>query len=42
MGGIQMSGNQLGGVILSVLQQMLGVIQARVDQLTTSSVESGR
>jgi len=42
MGGIQMSGNQLGGVILSVLQQMLGVIQARVDQLTTSSVESGK
>ena len=40
MGGIQMSGNQLGGVILSVLHQMLGVIQARVDQLTTSSVES--
>jgi hypothetical protein len=37
-----MSGNQLGGVILSVLHQMLGVIQARVDQLTTSSVESGK
>lgn len=42
MGGIQMSGNQLGGVILSVLHQVLGVIQARVDQLTTSSVESGK
>lgn len=34
LGGIQMPGGQLGGVILSALQQVLGVIQARVDQLT--------
>jgi len=37
LGGIQMSGNQLGGVILSALQQVLGVIQARVDQLSEST-----
>ena len=34
LGGIQTPGGQLGGVILSALQQVLGVIQARVDQLT--------
>jgi hypothetical protein len=28
-------------VILSALRQVLGVIQARVDQLAASSVESG-
>lgn len=33
LGGIQMSGGQVVGVILSILQQMLGVIQARVHQL---------
>ena len=37
LGGVQMSGNQLGGVILSALQQVLGVIQARVDQLSEST-----
>jgi large subunit ribosomal protein L10 len=42
MGGIQMPGIQLGGVILSALQQVLGVIQARADQLTTLSAESGK
>ncbi len=40
LGEIQMSGGQLGGVILSVLQQMLGVIQARTDQLV--ELESGK
>jgi large subunit ribosomal protein L10 len=42
LGGIQMPGGQVGGAILSMLQQMLGVIQGRVDQLATSSVESGK
>ncbi len=42
MGGIQMPGIQFGGVILSALQQVLGVIQARADQLTTLSAESGK
>lgn len=41
LGGIQMPGGQLAGVILRALQQVLGVIQARVDQLATSNVESG-
>ena len=40
MGGIQIPGNQLGGVILNGLQQMLGVIQARVDQL--AEMDSGK
>jgi large subunit ribosomal protein L10 len=42
LGRIQMAGGQVGGAILSILQQMLGVIQARVDQLATSNVESGK
>jgi large subunit ribosomal protein L10 len=42
LGGIQTPGIQLAGVLLSVLQQVLNVIQARVDQLATSSVESGK
>jgi large subunit ribosomal protein L10 len=33
LGGIQMSGGQVVGAILSILQQMLGVIQARADQV---------
>lgn len=33
LGGIQCSGQQLGGTILGALQQVIGVIQARVDQL---------
>ena len=37
LGGIQMSGGQVVGAILSILQQMLGVAQARMDQL-----ESGK
>jgi ribosomal protein L10 len=41
LGGIQMPGGQLAGVILRALQQVLGVIQARVDQLASSNVESG-
>jgi large subunit ribosomal protein L10 len=40
LGGIQASGNQLRGALLGVLQQMLGVIQARVDQL--AELESGK
>lgn len=40
LGGIQMSGGQVVGAILSILQQMLGVIQARVDQM--SELESGK
>jgi len=41
LGEIQTPGWQLGGVLLSLLQQVVGVIQARVDQIATSSVESG-
>lgn len=37
LGGIQMSGGQVVGAILSVLQQMLGVVQARVNQLAEST-----
>ncbi len=33
LGEIQMSGGQVVGAILNILQQMLGIIQARVDQL---------
>jgi large subunit ribosomal protein L10 len=42
LGGIQRPGGQVGGALLSILQQILGVFQARVDQLATSSVESGK
>ena len=37
LGGIQTPGIQLAGVLLSVLQQVLNVIQARVDQLAEST-----
>jgi len=37
LGGIQMSGGQVVGAILSILQQMLGVVQARVNQLAEST-----
>ncbi len=37
LGGIQMSGGQVVGAILSILQQMLGVVQARVNQLVEST-----
>ncbi len=36
-GGIQMAGGQVVGAILSILQQMLGVVQARVEQLAEST-----
>lgn len=36
LGGIQSSGQQLGGTILSALRQVIGVVQARVDQLAQS------
>jgi large subunit ribosomal protein L10 len=39
LGGIQMPGGQVAGVILSAIRQVLGVIQARVDQL--AEVEGG-
>ncbi len=37
LGGIQTPGGQLAGTILSAVQQVLGAIQARVDQLENSS-----
>jgi len=33
LGGIQMSGGQVVGALLSIFQQMLGIIQARADQV---------
>ena len=41
LGGIQGTASQLGAVIYNAIQQVLGIIQARVDQLANSSVESG-
>ncbi len=41
LGEIQMPGGQLAGVMVSALRQVLGVIQARADQLASSSVEGG-
>jgi large subunit ribosomal protein L10 len=38
--GIQTSGGQVMGGILSILQQMVGVIQARADQLERSASTS--
>ena len=40
LGGIQMPGGQVGGAILSMLQQMLGIIQGRVDQLEKTASPS--
>jgi large subunit ribosomal protein L10 len=40
LGGIQMSGGQVVGAILNILQQMLGVIQARVDQLAEKTAST--
>ena len=42
LGEIETPGIQFGGVLLGALQQVLSVIQARVDQLATSNVESGK
>ena len=42
LGGIQTPGIELAGVLLGVLQQVVNAIQARTDQLATSSVESGK
>lgn len=39
LGGIQASAQELAGVILSGLQQVVGVLQARVDQLAESEKE---
>lgn len=41
LGGIQGGANQLGAVLYNAIQQVLGVLQARVDQLASSSAESG-
>ena len=41
LGGIQMPAVQVTGTIMSVLQPVVGAIQARVDQLAASSGESG-
>jgi large subunit ribosomal protein L10 len=41
LGGIQMPAVQVTGTIISVLQPVVGAIQARVDQLAASSSESG-
>jgi large subunit ribosomal protein L10 len=40
LGGIQGGANQLGAVIYNAIQQVLGIIEARVDQLAES--ESGK
>jgi large subunit ribosomal protein L10 len=40
LGSIQMSGMQVAGAILSALQQVVGVVQARVDQLEKQSSSS--
>jgi hypothetical protein len=40
LGGIQVPAQELAGVILSGLQQIVGVIQARADQL--AELESGK
>jgi large subunit ribosomal protein L10 len=37
LGGIQMPAGQLAGTILSAIQQVLGAIQARADQLAQAS-----
>jgi large subunit ribosomal protein L10 len=39
LGGIQGTANQLGAVIYNALQQVLGTIQARVDQLSQQTLE---
>jgi large subunit ribosomal protein L10 len=41
LGEIQTPGGQLAAALLSLPQQVLYALQARVDQLATSSVESG-
>lgn len=42
LGEIQTPGGQLGAALLSLPQQILYVLQARADQLATSSVEDGK
>ena len=42
LGEIQTPGGQLGSALLSLPQQILYVLQARADQLATSSVEDGK
>ena len=37
LGGIQMPASQIGGAIHNLFQQVLGVLEARVDQLATST-----
>ena len=40
LGGIQGTASQLGAVLYNAIQQVLGIIQARVDQLAEQKVES--
>lgn len=37
LGALQVSGQQLGGVLINALQQVLGILQARMDQLNKAS-----
>ena len=39
LGGIQGTANQLGAVIYNAIQQVLGIIQARIDQLSKQTPE---
>ena len=39
LGGIQGTASQLGAVIYNAIQQVLGIIQARVDQLSKQTAE---
>jgi len=39
LGGIQGTASQLGAVIYNAIQQVLGTIQARVDQLSKQTPE---
>jgi large subunit ribosomal protein L10 len=41
LGGIQGPASQLGAVLYNAIQQVLGILQGRADQLANSSVESG-
>jgi len=39
LGGIQVTANQVGAVLYNTLQQVLGTIQARIDQLSQQTLE---
>jgi large subunit ribosomal protein L10 len=40
LGGIQMTGAQVGGAIIGMLQQMLGILQGRAEQLEKTASTS--